>query len=215
MNLRIDRVEKSKRKDGYILYFNDFTSLAITESLVVKFSLLPGRELTEAELKSIKSELRVHNARAKAAAMIGMRPLTEKELKKRLSEKGISQRDAEDAAEWLRDMGAVNDTEYAAALVRRYAAKGYGEAKIKDEFYKRGVSRELWDAALENYCANEDSIDRLLKSKLKNGTDKKEIKKASDALYRRGFSWDDIRGALTRYNKLCEMSEFDMDDEEI
>ena len=38
---------------------------------------------------------------------------------------------------------------YAAQVVRYYSAKGYGERKLRDELYRRGVPRELWDEALE------------------------------------------------------------------
>lgn len=209
MSPRISRVEKAKRRDKYILHFDSSPSLEVPETLVARFGLLTGKELDETELESVKAELGKQSARVKAAAMIGARPLTEKELKKRLSEKGISDEDAEEASHWLRDMGALDDAEYAASLVRRCAAKGYGGARIKDELYRRGVPRELWDEALSGYSPNEESIDRLLRAKLKNGADRKEMKKASDALFRRGFSWDEIREAISRYNSNSETLEFD------
>ena len=215
MSPRIARVEKAKRKDRYILHFDNAPTLEVPETVVARFGLLPGRELDETELESVRFELGKQYARVKAAAMIGARPLTEKELKKRLSEKGISDEDAEEASVWLRDMGALNDSEYAESLVRRCIAKGYGEARIKDEFYKRGVPRELWDEALSDYSANEESIDRLLKAKLRNGADRKDIKKATDALFRRGFSWEEIREAISRYNSNSETPEFDVDDDSL
>ncbi len=215
MSPRIARVEKSKRRDRYILHFDDAQTLEVSETVVAKVRLLPGRELEETELETVKLELGKQSARAKAAAMIGTRALTEKELKKRLSEKGISEEDAKEASSWLRDIGALDDAEYARSLVHRCAAKGYGEARIKDEFYKRGVPRELWEEALSGYTANEESIDRLLRAKLKNGADRKEMKKASDALFRRGFSWDEIREAISRYNSNTETPGFDTDDDSI
>ncbi len=213
MSLRIASVEKSKRGDGYILHFDGTPALEVPETVVAKFGLLPGRELADSELESVKSECGKQTARAKAAAMIGAQPLTEKELKRRLSEKGVNKEDAEEACGWLRDMGALDDAEYAAALVRRCAAKGYGKARIKDEFFRRGVPRELWDEALSEYAANEESIDRLLRAKLKNGVGAKELKKASDALYRRGFSWDEIHEAISRYKAANETPGFDSDND--
>ena len=203
MSLRIARVEKAKRGEKYIVCFDGALGIEVTEATVVKFSLLPGRVLEDEELEAVAAEQKKQSARAKAAALVGIRPLTEKELLRRLLEKEIPEEDARDAVSWLVEMGAVNDAEYAASLVRRCGEKGWGRAKIKDEFYKRGVPRELWDEALSGFSANEESIDKLLRTKLRNGADRKEMKKATDALFRRGFSWDEIREAVARYREAC------------
>jgi SOS response regulatory protein OraA/RecX len=43
-------------------------------------------------------------------------------------------------------------------------------------------------------------IDELLQKKLKNyNPDRRELKKAVDSLYRRGFSWEEISAAILRY----------------
>jgi len=200
MTARIVKTERLKNsRDRYVLYFEDETKLTVTEALVAKFSLFAGRELEEDELKLLKSELERHSARARAAAMIGARPLSEYELKRKLMQKGASERDAEDAAGWLEEMGAINDAEYASTLVRHYAAKGYGKAKIRDELWKRGVPRDIWDEALAEYEANEDGMRRIIEAKLGKAADRRQLKRVSDALYRRGFSWEEIQNALTKY----------------
>ena len=43
------------------------------------------------------------------------------------------------------------------------------------------------------------AIDAFLEKKLKGSRDPKEIKRASDALARRGFSWSEISDGLRRY----------------
>lgn len=79
-------------------------------------------------------------------------------------------------------------------LVRHYAARGYGPRKIRDEFFKRRVSRDCWDQALEELEAPDDAIDRLIERKLRgNVPNRKELNRVSAYLARRGFSWEDIR----------------------
>jgi len=200
MNARIVKTERLKNLSGrYVLHFEDDTKLTVSEALVARFSLFAGRELEAQELKKLKSEIKKQGARAKAAAMVGARPLSEKELKRKLVEKGNSAEDAEDASSWLREMGAVNDAEYASTLVSHYTARGYGKAKIKDEFFKRGIPRDIWEEALSGYTAHEESISRFIESRLRKGADRKELKRVSDALYRRGFSWEEIQNALAKY----------------
>ena len=99
------------------------------------------------------------------------------------------------------DIGALDDGVYASALVRHYAAKGYGASRIREEFYRRGIPKELWDAALTELPETEGSVDAFLERKLRgwDGTDKKALDRAIGGLQRRGFSWEEIRAGLERY----------------
>ncbi len=201
---RVLAIERSKRASKCEIRFEDGSTLKAYQTAPEEYGLCPGRELSDSELRELKAEISSKMTRARAAALLSLRPLSEYELKRRLREKGSSFKDAEDAAQRMKQIGAVNDLDYAHMTARRFSAKGYGAAKIKDELYKRGIPRELWDEALAQYSANEDEIDRFLNLKLKGGTDKKEIKKAADALYRRGFSWNEIESAITRYKSTTE-----------
>ena len=51
----------------------------------------------------------------------------------------------------------------------------------------------------------DDTIDRLLRSKLKSETpDRAELKKATDFLLRKGYGWDEIKSAVARYHSEIE-----------
>ncbi len=59
--------------------------------------------------------------------------------------------------------------------------------------------RPLWDAALQELPATENIVDRLLRIRLKGANpDRDTLKKACDALARRGFSWEEIQAAAER-----------------
>lgn len=188
-----------------LLVFENGSELSVPVGIVQEFDLYAGRELSTEELKLLKKRTRAAGAKEQAARMVAARPLSEKLLVKKLIEKGQDPEDAEDAAAWLEELGAINDGEYAAMLVRHLSAKGYGPARIKNELYQKGVDRELWSDALEQMPDMEDVLDSFIKSRLKGGLgDRKQIKKVTDALYRRGFGWDDIRSALNRYEEGIE-----------
>ena len=105
----------------------------------------------------------------------------------------------ENAAEWLEAIGAINDAEYAALLVRHCAGRGYGPARVREKLYEKGIPRELWDEALETMPDPAEQIDRFLQEKLRGRTpDEKEKKRLSDALLRRGFGWGDVKAGLNR-----------------
>ena len=63
------------------------------------------------------------------------------------------------------------------------------------------MPREHWDAALETMDSPEAAIDAFLAKKLLGAdpSDPRALKRAADALARRGFRWEDIKDALRRY----------------
>ena len=137
--------------------------------------------------------------KATAADLIGKRAMSRASLEKKLKEKGASEAEARYAAEWLEAIGAINDADYAALLVRHCADLGYGPARTREKLYEKGVPRELWDEALDQLPDNGEQIDRFLQSKLRGRMpDEKEKKRLTDALLRRGYSWGDVKAAWNR-----------------
>ena len=129
------------------------------------------------------------------------RPHSEKELRDKLRQKGVSQADIDAVTALCLDYGFVNDEEYAGQIARHYSAMGYGPGRVRTELNRRGVPKELWDEALSELPEDTDTIDRLLAARLRgrDASDRRERDKAAAALFRRGFSWEEIRAAMNRY----------------
>jgi len=139
--------------------------------------------------------------KTRALKILGHRNFSEQEMIKRLTSKGESQEDSEDAVAWLVELGYINDESYATLIVEHYSKKGYGMARIKDELYKRGIPRDLWDSTLSSLDDESTSEAALifLRKKLRGSTDENDVRKARDALVRRGFSFDDAKAAINQY----------------
>lgn len=187
-------------KNSYRVYFDDDTQIRCFTKNILDFSLEPGKILDDVSYDELKAAVSESLTRERAARLLSQRQMSEKELELNLIKKGEPEEYAQRAVAWLRDLGALDDSAYASSIVRYYAKKGFGMAKIKDELFKRYIPRELWEEALEHMPDCDEAVKRIIASKLK-GTkpDRKELKKVSDALYRRGFSWDEIRDAIKRY----------------
>ena len=198
--MRIDRIEASQHKRGRVLVFlEDGACLKITEQELLDFGLRAGDELDKPTLDRLKEAAGVSNVKATAADLIGKRAMSRRDLERKLREKGASEAEARYAAEWLEAIGAINDADYAALLVRHCAQLGYGPARIRDKLYEKGVPRELWEDALDTLPDQSEDVDRFLRSRLRGGLpDEKEKKRLTDALLRRGFSWGDVRAAWNR-----------------
>ncbi|WP_300689082.1 regulatory protein RecX [uncultured Oscillibacter sp.] len=205
--MRVERVEASKHKKGRVLVFlGDGACLKITEQELLDFGLRSGDELDEETLKRLKEAAGVSNTRAAAADLIGKRAMSRRDLERKLQEKGASETEARYAAEWLEAIGALNDAEYAAALVRHYSRLGYGPARVREKLYEKGVPRELWEGALEELPADGGQVDAFLRSKLRGRPpDEKEKRRLTNALLRRGFPWGEVKAAWRRLGE--EMQE--------
>lgn len=105
---------------------------------------------------------------------------------------------AERVVSRLEALGLLNDGFYAGALVRHYAAKGYGAGRIRSEMTRRGIDRNLQEQALCENPPAEEAIDRFLRTRMKNPGDRDERRKLSAALARRGYGWEEIRAAFDR-----------------
>lgn len=144
-------------------------------------------------------------AKEKALQMLDRRDYSRAELLRKLAEKDYDEVEATEAVDRLVELGFVDDTRYAPIIVRHYAAKGYGAQRVRQELQRRGIPKELWDEAMEQMPQQDDTIDRLLRSRLKSETpDRAELKRASDFLLRKGYGWDEIKAALARYNSEIE-----------
>lgn len=180
-------------------------SFKTTLNTVADFSLYTGRVLTAEELSAVRSASELGRAKDRALRIIGARPHSSRELYDKLVEKGESEANAAACVAWLIDARLLDDADYAAMLVRHYAARGYGKKRVQNELYRRKVPKELWDEALEAMPEADETIDRLLRSRLRSAQpDRAELKKATDALLRRGYGWEEIRAAVSRFNSSIE-----------
>lgn len=150
-----------------------------------------------------------HKARASGAGMLSRRPLSKSTLIEKLTEKGYAAPLAQETAEWLESIGALDDAQYAELLAQRYRARGYGQYRIQNELKRHGIDSETAAQALGQLPESDDAIDRFIRSRLKGEKpDRMQLKRLSDALFRKGFGWDEIREAIDRYMNTEETDEW-------
>lgn len=191
---------KQTSPERFTLIFDDGRQMKSSLGVITERFLHSGAELSDAEYDELYSASTLSLAKARALRIINTRPMSRREMYDRLVSKGETPDNAELCADWLCDMGLINDRIYAASVVRHYAAKGYGVSRIKQELRRHGIDRELWDEALEEMPEQDDHIERFLRSRLTDPEDRAQIKKVSDALFRRGYSWEQIKHALNNFN---------------
>lgn len=196
---------KQTSPERFTLVFDDASELKTTLGIITERFLHSGMELSGEAYNELVCASALSLAKARALRIINARPMSREEMRKRLVEKGETPENAEECADWLCEMGLINDEQYAGSVVRHYAAKGYGQTRIKQELRRHGVPREMWDAALEQMPEQDEYLARFLRTRLSDPTDRAQVKKVSDALFRRGYSWEQIRSALNEFDTQGEL----------
>lgn len=217
--MRIEKLEPSQHKQGrWLVWLEDGSLIRIGEADVAGLGLYRGMELDGEQLRKLQDAAALSRLKTKALNIVSVRSVSRRELVKKLTvrprrtedeeylpEDAVTAQEelearAESVADWMENLGLLNDEQYARDVVRWCGEKGYGERRVRDELFRRGVPQLPWDEALEERPDSDGAIDRFLAQKLKNWDgDKKELKRVTDALARKGFSWNEISEGLERY----------------
>lgn len=199
--MRIEQLKPSRRVKGrWLAVMEDGSILRVGEGEVIDFALYEGKELSAEEAERLTQAARSSNLREKALSLLTVKPQSRKELERKLEQWEAGEQESAAICDRMEELGLLNDAAYAVQVVRHYSTKGCGEHKLRDELYRRGVPRDLWQQALEQAEDPTRAIDEFIAKKLAGKQpDRKLLQKVSDALMRRGFGWEDVRDALNRY----------------
>ena len=195
--MRIDSLKTTPDRAGrYWAVFEDGSKLGLYRQTVEDFGLYAGKELSQEEMDSLRDSAGKMSARMRAVRIVSMSSVSRRDLQDRLIHKGEDPDQAAEAVRWMEELHLVDDRATAEGVVRSCAAKGYGAARAKQALYEKRIPREVWDEALKDYPDQTDAIESFLRGRLSGGADDKQVKRAIDALIRRGHSYGDIRRAL-------------------
>lgn len=188
----------------FTVVFEDESEVKSNLVVISDLRLFSGKDLDEKQLREFRHLSQRVIAREKALEYISHRRMSCKEIERKMLDKGYDEETAAYCVQWLLENRFLNDESYAGAIVRHYSAKGYGPGRIRMELNRRGIDRELWDSAFDELPEDTSKIDKFISSRLTDPSDRAQVQKISAALYRRGYSWEDIRRALRRFSADCE-----------
>lgn len=139
----------------------------------------------------------------KAFDFLSYGDLSEKQLREKLSRK-FDKELASDVASLFVERGYVNDERLAERYAETfYEFKNMGLGKIRNELFRRGISREYIDNAIEKYL-NEDQTERILefinkKYDVERLNDEKYRRKVYAGAVRAGFSSSDVADVIRKF----------------
>ena len=163
---------------------------------VEDFCLYAGMELDEMQLARLKTAAGEMSAKMRAVRIVAASSVSKGDLERRLVQKGEDPSQAKAAVAWMSEMSLVDDRATAEQIVARCITKGYGLSRAKQVLYEKRIPKALWDEVLQDYPDQIDKIMDFLDSRLGESPDQKTVKRAVDALLRRGHSYGNIRRAM-------------------
>ena len=170
--------------------------MALYRQTVEDFALYSGKALSDEEWKALQNHAGQMSAKMRAVRIVSASSVSRRDLEERLVRKGEDPEQAREAVRWMEDLHLVNDRNTAEQVVHSCISKGYGIQRAKQALYEKRIPKEYWEEALEDYPDQMDRILSFLRSRLDENSGDREVRKAIDALIRRGHSYGTIREAL-------------------
>ena len=195
------------RAGRYTVKFEDGTSMRLYRQTVEDFCLYTGKEMEADELSKLREAAGQMSAKMRAVRIVSASSVSKADLERRLVEKGERKRDAQQAVAWMSDLDLLDDRKTAEQVVSRCISKGYGLARAKQALYEKRIPRDYWDEALADYPDQTERILEFLQVKLGNHWEQQDLRRATDALLRRGHSYQEIRRALQVFSESGDLRE--------
>ena len=195
--MRIDSLKNTPDRAGrYWVSFDDGRKLGLYRQTVEDFGLYIGKELSEEETEQLLAAVGKMSAKMRAVRIVSATNVSRRDLEERLVRKGEDPTQAKEAVQWMEDLHLVDDRSTAEAVVHSCICKGYGLARAKQALYEKRIPKQYWEEVLVDYPDQWEKIEAFLRSRLDEDSDDRQVKRAIDALIRRGHSYGTIRRVL-------------------
>jgi len=149
------------------------------------------------------------SAKMRAVRIVAATNVSKSDLEQRLIHKGEDPEQARKAVKWMADLDLVDDRKTAEQIVSRCISRGYGVSRAKQALYEKRIPKQYWDEVLRDYPDQTGHIVAFLRTRLGDDWTDNELRKAIDALMRRGHNYRQIRAALEQLD--LETDEFPED----
>ena len=195
--MKVESLKTSPDRAGrYWVTFDDGSKMGLYRQTVEDFALYSGKELDEQEAEALRTAAGQMSAKMRAVRIVSAASVSRRDLEARLVRKGEDPQQAKEAVAWMEDLHLVDDRTTAEQVVSSCISKGYGLMRAKQALYEKRIPKEYWDEALADYPDQTEKITAFLKSRLDADSDEKQVRRAVDALIRRGHNYGAIRRAL-------------------
>jgi len=164
----------------------------VPTEVVVRSRLVVGRALDRETARTFARELRRADALTRALRVLTARDRSRRSLDDRLGAAGVAPRPRREVLETLERAGLVDDDRLAAARADALAERGYGDAAIRFDLERQGLTDESVAAALARLEPERQRAQRLVERR-------GESARTARWLAQRGFDAGTVEDAVRRF----------------
>ena len=197
---------KGGRKDKIHIYIDGEYKLTVEEIFWFSCGYISGDEIDEEELTAFEEAAGSRRAFNSALNSLDYRDHSEKEIRAKLMRKHGAEY-VDEAVEKLIELDLINDRRYAENYARElFEHKKFGKIRIKSELIAKGIASDIASETVNSLFEDEepDNIQRIVdiieKKYYNRMNDEVGRKKVFSALQRMGYSFSDIREAMSEFS---------------
>lgn len=209
---QITRIEPQKhREDRVNVYLDGAFAFGLDQEVVCEHHLHQGDTLTESLIDGVLLAEERTKAKQKVLDWLSRRSRSVSEIRRRLREKGVSERTSGKVIDDFLRVGLLDDEKYAFTYVQsRMQQRPSGKRLLRMELLKKGIEEDLAAKAIEEGYGNGSELEvarGLFRRRVNryHGETRVMKKKSADFLLRRGFSWEVIDAVLQEHTWEEEM----------
>jgi regulatory protein len=170
-------------------------SLSLDE--LVTHKLKNNQELDQADIKKFKKISEDGKMKARALVWVLGRPHSTREFRDYMFRKKADKDLSEQLIEEFTNKNYLNDIKFAEWFSELKQRGGKSNRQIQAELFKKGISRQITDAVMEEQGSSEqERLQLLVAKKLKSSRYRQDPIKLKQYLARQGFGFQEIEEAL-------------------
>jgi regulatory protein len=207
--MRITAIESRRGGRTHTLILDNVLAVPVSRDIMQQFALRPHDEVSHERLHEVAEAEARHFAMSSAVRLLAYRPRTEREMRDRLTSKGVRTNVLDETLARLRELRLIDDAAFAQGWVeRREAASPRSRRLVAWELREKGVGAQL--AVQSAQCVDEAQAAYRAASRrasaLASPAYPQFRRRLGDFLARRGFDyettsrviarlWEELRGA--------------------
>lgn len=202
-------ITKIRRKGfEYQIYIDEEYAFTLTDEGLYKAKLKTNMEFNpNEELNEIIRLDEIKRCKNRALKIITNSTKSAQKMREKLRQEEYSSEAIEEAIEFLKSYKFMDDSRFAAALVKKGSNQGSSLRQIKNNLYSKGIQKEDLQEAIENVddeveLENAKKIALKKYNSIKNKPPEEIIKKVYYTLNYKGFSYPSISKAMEEIKKI-------------
>lgn len=197
MSMKITDMTRRGKSEVYKIFVDDDFYCLLTAEVIVKNKLKIGQDIDETKFSQIKKQSDALLSREMALKFVEKCLKTQKQVYDNLKQKGIDDDAINDAIEFLKKYGYIDDEYYAKQYVS--SKKQYGKNYLKQKLFAKGIKKDIISRVLNDHEIDEDTLYNIVEKYIKNKTiDEKTKQKTYRYILSKGYTFDEAKNAVNK-----------------